>query len=66
MLLLWDLDGGLAQIDKHMLSENDNIKAGALMAVGIVNSQVRDPCDPSLALLSGSPPQLCCVIYSPR
>jgi 26S proteasome regulatory subunit N1 len=54
MLLLWDLDGGLAQIDKYMLSDDDNIKAGAFMAVGIVNSQVRDPCDPSLALLSGA------------
>jgi len=52
MLLLWDLDGGLTQIDKYMLSDNDYIKAGAFMAIGIVNSQVRDPNEPSLALLS--------------
>jgi hypothetical protein len=53
MLLLWDLDSGLTQIDKYMLSDNDNIKAGAFMAIGIVNSQVRDPNEPSMALLSG-------------
>ena len=40
MLLLWDLDGGLTQIDKYLLSPQENIKAGALMAIGIVNSQV--------------------------
>ncbi len=54
MLLLWDLDGGLTKIDTYLLSEQDNIKAGALMAIGIVNSQVRDNCDPSIALLSGA------------
>lgn len=52
MILLWDVDGGLTQIDKYLYSKEDYIKAGALLAVGIVNSGVRNDCDPALALLS--------------
>eukprot|EP01027_Heterolobosea_sp_BB2_P017777 GEZU01025151.1.p1 GENE.GEZU01025151.1~~GEZU01025151.1.p1 ORF type:complete len:915 (-),score=306.66 GEZU01025151.1:111-2855(-) len=51
MLLLWDVEGGLAQIDKYLYSTDNYIKAGALMAVGIVNSGVRSEVDPALALL---------------
>lgn len=51
LILLWDVDGGLAQIDKYLYSKEDNIKAGALLACGIVNSGVRNDCDPALALL---------------
>jgi len=52
MLLLWDVDGGLTQIDKYLYSNEVFIKAGALLACGIVNSGVRNECDPALALLS--------------
>ncbi len=52
LILLWDVDGGLAQIDKYLYSKEDNIKAGALLACGIVNSGVRNDCDPALALLA--------------
>jgi 26S proteasome regulatory subunit N1 len=52
LLLLWDIDGGLTQIDKYLYSTEDFIKAGALLACGIVNSGVRNDCDPALALLS--------------
>uniref|UniRef100_T2MDL8 26S proteasome non-ATPase regulatory subunit 2 n=1 Tax=Hydra vulgaris TaxID=6087 RepID=T2MDL8_HYDVU len=52
MLLLWDVDGGLSQIDKYLYSNEDFIKAGALLACGIVNTGVRNECDPALALLS--------------
>eukprot|EP01118_Nematostelium_gracile_P000182 TRINITY_DN1017_c0_g1_i1.p1 TRINITY_DN1017_c0_g1~~TRINITY_DN1017_c0_g1_i1.p1 ORF type:complete len:876 (+),score=310.73 TRINITY_DN1017_c0_g1_i1:43-2670(+) len=52
MVLLWDVDGGLTQIDKYMYATEDFVKAGALLAVGIVNSGVRNDCDPALALLS--------------
>lgn len=52
MILLWDVDGGLTQIDKYLYSNEDWIKAGALLACGIVNSGVRNECDPALALLS--------------
>lgn len=52
MILLWDVDGGLQQIDKYLYSSDDYIKAGALLACGIVNTSVRNECDPALALLS--------------
>jgi len=52
MVLLWDVDGGLQQIDKYLYSSDDYIKAGALLACGIVNTSVRNECDPALALLS--------------
>ena len=52
LVLLWDVDGGLTQIDKYLYSNEDFIKAGALLACGIVNSGVRNECDPALALLS--------------
>ncbi|XP_033638428.1 26S proteasome non-ATPase regulatory subunit 2-like [Asterias rubens] len=52
MVLLWDVDGGLTQIDKYLYSGEDYIKSGALLACGIVNSGVRNECDPALALLS--------------
>ena len=52
LLLLWDVDGGLTQIDKYLYSAEEYIKAGALLACGIVNTGVRNECDPALALLS--------------
>jgi len=52
LVLLWDVDGGLTSIDKYLYSSEDYIKSGALLACGIVNSGVRNECDPALALLS--------------
>eukprot|EP01104_Vermistella_antarctica_P005525 TRINITY_DN1603_c0_g2_i1.p1 TRINITY_DN1603_c0_g2~~TRINITY_DN1603_c0_g2_i1.p1 ORF type:complete len:924 (-),score=320.63 TRINITY_DN1603_c0_g2_i1:72-2843(-) len=52
LILLWDVDGGLTQIDKYLYSKEDYVKAGALLAVGVVNAGVRNDCDPALALLS--------------
>ena len=52
LVLLWDADGGLTQTDKYLYSPEDYIKAGALLACGIVNTGVRNDCDPALALLS--------------
>ena len=52
VFLLWDVDGGLTQIDKYLYSKEDWIKSGALLACGIVNTGVRNECDPALALLS--------------
>ncbi|EGD76493.1 Psmd2 protein [Salpingoeca rosetta] len=51
MLLLWDVDGGLTQIDAYMMSDKEEVKAGALLAIGIVNSTVRNEHEPALALL---------------
>ena len=52
LILLWDVDGGLTKIDKYFYSSDDFIKAGALLACGIVSSGVRNECDPALALLT--------------
>merc|ERR1719446_1497116 len=52
LILLWDVDGGLTQIDKFLYSTDDNIKAGALLAVGVLSAGTRNECDPALALLS--------------
>ncbi|XP_038982811.1 26S proteasome non-ATPase regulatory subunit 2 homolog A-like isoform X2 [Phoenix dactylifera] len=51
MILLWDVDSGLAQIDKYLHSNDNHVVAGALLGVGIVNCGVKDDCDPALALL---------------
>ncbi|KAI3425164.1 hypothetical protein D9Q98_008935 [Chlorella vulgaris] len=51
-VLLWDVEGGLPQIDRFLYSTDNQVVAGALLAVGIVNSGVQDEVDPALALLS--------------
>ncbi|GMN53862.1 hypothetical protein TIFTF001_023003 [Ficus carica] len=52
MILLWDVDSGLAQIDKYFHSNDNHVIAGALLGVGIVNCSIKNDCDPALALLS--------------
>ncbi|XP_045772793.1 26S proteasome non-ATPase regulatory subunit 2 [Maniola jurtina] len=52
MIHLWDVDGGLTPIDKYLYTAEEHIKAGALLALGLVNCGVRNECDPALALLS--------------
>ncbi|KAI9338537.1 armadillo-type protein [Obelidium mucronatum] len=51
-ILLWDVEVGLTEIDKFLYSTDDNIKAGALLAIGLVSSGVRHESDPALGLLS--------------
>ncbi|CAO1614769.1 unnamed protein product [Sympodiomycopsis kandeliae] len=50
--LLWDTEGGLSHIDRFTYSSDPNIKAGALMAYGILHASVRTEMDAPLALLS--------------
>jgi len=52
MILLWDVEIGLAQIDRYLYSSEEYIKAGAILAIGILNSGVRNESDPALALLT--------------
>lgn len=47
----WDIDGGLEQCCRFLYVSDDFIKAGMLLAIGIVSSGVQDPCDPASALL---------------
>ncbi|GMY10201.1 26S proteasome non-ATPase regulatory subunit 2 homolog A [Fagus crenata] len=51
MILLWDVDSGLAQIDKYFHLSDNHVNAGALLGVGIVNCGIKNDCDPALALL---------------
>ncbi|KAI9801740.1 MAG: proteasome regulatory particle base subunit [Sarcosagium campestre] len=52
MLLQWDVEMGLDKIDKFTYAQEDYIKAGAFLAIGIINSGVRMESDPAMALLS--------------
>ncbi|KAL9597658.1 MAG: hypothetical protein Q9219_004985 [cf. Caloplaca sp. 3 TL-2023] len=52
LLLKWDIEGGLDQIDKYTYASEEQIKSGALLAIGILNSGVRLDSEPALALLS--------------
>jgi len=51
-ILLWNVEEGLTQIDKFLYSNEEYVKAGAALAVGILTSGVRNDADPALALLS--------------
>lgn len=46
MILLWDVDAGLSQIDKFLHSNDNHVVAGALLGVGIVNCAIKNDCDP--------------------
>eukprot|EP00737_Agarophyton_chilense_P001448 gb/GEZJ01001627.1/.p1 GENE.gb/GEZJ01001627.1/~~gb/GEZJ01001627.1/.p1 ORF type:complete len:1042 (+),score=181.62 gb/GEZJ01001627.1/:347-3127(+) len=51
MILLWDVETGLSDIDKYMHAEQDFVRAGALLAVGLVSANVRHEVDPALAII---------------
>jgi len=51
-IFLWNVELGLTEIDKYLYIEDDNIKAGALLGIGLVCSGIRNESDPALALLS--------------
>ena len=57
MLLHRDVEEGLDKIDRFTYAQEDQIRAGALLAIGILNSGVRLDSDPALALL-GDPENL--------
>lgn len=52
MITLWDVEGGLPQIDKYLYSTDNYVVAGALLAIGIVNSCVQNENDPAFALIN--------------
>ncbi|KAF2747909.1 26S proteasome non-ATPase-like protein regulatory subunit 2 [Sporormia fimetaria CBS 119925] len=51
MLLLWDVESGLDKIDPYLSAKEDMIKAGGLLATGVLNCGVHSDADPALALL---------------
>lgn len=52
MIMLWDVDVGLSNIDKYMYAEQEYVRAGALLAVGVVSANVRHEVDPPLYILT--------------
>lgn len=54
MITLWDVEGGLPQLDKYLYSNDQAVVAGALLGVGIVNAnvRVRRPTRPGTAVIS--------------
>lgn len=50
-LVLWDVESGLDKIDRYTYSAEPEITAGAMLAIGVMNSGVRIDSDPALALL---------------
>jgi len=52
MLQLWDIDEGLESIDKYMEREEEQIQAGAYLALGILNSGIKNEADAAYAILS--------------
>jgi len=52
MVMMWNVEEGLNQIDKYFHDGDDAVKAGACLAVGIVSCGVRNDSDPAFALLS--------------
>ena len=51
MLMQWDVEMGLDKIDPYTYVTEDYVKAGALLATGIINCGVRMDADPAMALL---------------
>jgi 26S proteasome regulatory subunit N1 len=51
MLLMWDIDAGIQKIDAYLVSELDEVKAGALLAIGMVCASVTDDNEPAMAIL---------------
>lgn len=51
LLHLWDTDNGLSVIDKHFYSDNEHIRSGALLGVGILTNGTHIEGDPATALL---------------
>ncbi|KAL2023419.1 hypothetical protein VTK56DRAFT_2776 [Thermocarpiscus australiensis] len=54
MLLLWDIEGGLDQVDKYFYIEDEEVQAGSSLAIGIMSSGIRLESDPAMALLADS------------
>lgn len=51
MIYLWDIEEGLAAIDKYLYTKEEHIKAGAVLAIGVLGSGIRTEFDQPIALL---------------
>ncbi|KAG7829106.1 hypothetical protein KL920_002899 [Ogataea angusta] len=51
LINLWDANEGLQTLDKYLYSEQSEVRAGALLGMGISTTSVHDEVDPTLLLL---------------
>lgn len=51
MIYQWNPSEGLQYLDRYLQSSDKNIKAGAILGIGVVNAGVHDETDPALGLL---------------
>jgi len=51
LLMLWNVEEGLTVIDKYLYSNEEMVKAGACLGVGVLCAGVRSEADPAYALL---------------
>ena len=52
LLLLWDVDDGLSQVDKYMDRREKEIQAGAYMGLGLLNSGITNEYDAVFGILT--------------
>ena len=52
LLMLWDVESGFSAVDKYSFSNQNQIKAGAALAHGLLSTGVTSEMDAALALLS--------------
>ncbi|KAJ3045006.1 26S proteasome non-ATPase regulatory subunit 2 [Rhizophlyctis rosea] len=52
VICLWEVEIGLTHIDESLCSKEDYVKAGPLLAIGLVTAGVRIESDPALVLLT--------------
>jgi len=50
-ILMWDVEDGLPRVDNYLYSMEHQVVAGGLLAVGLINVNVRNDCDPAYGLL---------------
>lgn len=51
MIRLWDVDSGWHEIDKYLYVNQEYVRAGAMLAIGLLSANVRHDVDPPLAML---------------
>lgn len=51
MISLWDVDSGLDDVDKYQWAEQEYVRAGAMLGMGLVFANVRHEVEPVLGLL---------------
>ncbi|KAL1812795.1 hypothetical protein ACET3Z_022860 [Daucus carota] len=52
MIMLWDVDNGLSQMDKFLHNSDMHVIGGALLGIGIMNCNIKHEYDPAWATLA--------------